>query len=393
MKFVRETSPFIRKNVSVKRMMLNVLIALIPVALFAMIQNGWNGVYVILASVLTMLIIEFIAVALIKWPDGMKRRDLFTKEGFKKVVAGFNANNIICPIISAVIYSMLLPAATPVYVVIVGSVVGILFGKLVFGPYGNNIFNPAAVGFIFVKLAFGSQLDAAMNSQAAIVFPGLIQNDVIAGGTPLTQIAGNLGNFAQAIGTYSLTDLLIGNVPGAMGEVCSILIVVSFVYLVATRTIDLRASLSMMLSFIVVTFFVGVVLHGKNGTDIMQFTAYQFLAGGLLFAAVFMITDPVTSPTTKFGRVAFGTFAGLMVALIRYLGAYPEGTAFAILLANMIAPAIDYFMRGKKNGYTWVQAVGVVVAVAVVCLVVALTVNGKVDAVETATNFVALGGF
>lgn len=124
--FKRETSPFIRKNVSVKRMMLDVIIALVPVTLFAMIQNGWNGVYVIITAIITMLLAEFVAVALIKWPDGMPRKDLFTKEGFKKIVAQFNINNIYCPLISALIFSLLLPAATPVYVVIVGSLVGII---------------------------------------------------------------------------------------------------------------------------------------------------------------------------------------------------------------------------------------------------------------------------
>ena len=152
MVFRRETSPYIRKKVSVKRMMLDVIIALIPILLFAMIQNGWNGIYVILTAVITMLLTEFIAVALIKWPSGMKRRELFSKVGFKRVLEGFNINNILCPLISAFIFSLLLPAATPVYVVIVGSLVGILFGKLVYGPYGSNIFNPAAVGFIFVLL-------------------------------------------------------------------------------------------------------------------------------------------------------------------------------------------------------------------------------------------------
>ncbi len=389
MNFVRHTSPYIRKNVSVKRMMLDVIIALVPIVLFATIQNGWNGIYVILTSVLTMLIVEFVAVALIKWPDGMPRKELFSKTGFKRVLEGFTINNITCPIISALIYSLLLPAATPVYVVIVGAVVGILFGKLVFGPYGNNIFNPAAVGFIFVKLCFSSQLDAAIINQTSQIFPGLIQNDVIAGGTPLGQMAGNLGNFANAITTYSLQDLFFGQVPGAMGEVCTLLILVAFVYLAARRAIDLRASLSMILSFVIVVVCVGFVLNSKNGTNVLDFTLYQTMAGGLLFGAVFMITDPVTSPVTKFGRVAYGTFAGLLAVMIRFIGAYPEGVAFAILLANMIASALDYFMQGKKNTYTWPQIVGVVVALVIVCLIVCFSVNGDVSAV---TNYV-LGGF
>lgn len=375
--FKRETSPYIRKNVSVKRMMLDVIIALIPILLFAMIQNGWKGIYVILTSVLTMLITEFIAVALIKWPEGMKRRELFSKEGFKKVLAGFNINNILCPLISAFIFSLLLPAATPVYVVIVGALVGILFGKLVYGPYGANIFNPAAVGFVFVLLCFSSQLDAARNVAAGVVRPDVVVDGVIAGGTPLGQIAGNLANFGEALKTYSLLDLFLGNVPGAMGEVCSVLIIVAFIYLAIRRSIDVRATLGMFVGFSVVALSAGITLYCINGTNVGEFYLYQILAGGFLFGAVFMITDPVTSPVTKFGRVFFGVFAGLMVGLIRFVGSYPEGTAFAILLANLIASALDYFMQCKKNTYSWIQLLVTFIVMVAVCLIICYVIAGR----------------
>lgn len=388
--FKRETSPFIRKQVSVKRMMLDVIIALIPITLFAMIQNGWNGVYVILTAIITMLLTEFVAVALIKWPDGMPRKELFTKAGFKKIVAQFNINNIYCPLISALIFSLLLPAATPVYVVIVGAIVGILFGKLVYGPYGSNIFNPAALGFVFVLLCFSNQLDAARNIAASTVRPDVVVDGVIAGGTPLTQISGNLANFGNALQTYSLYDLFVGNVPGAMGEVCSVLIIVAFIYLTIRRAIDVRATLGMVLGFSVVALSVGITLHCINGTNVGEFLLYQLLAGGLLFGAVFMITDPVTSPVTKFGRLFYGVFAGLMVALIRYIGAYPEGTAFAILLANIIASALDYFMQGKKNTYSWIQLTVTLLVIVCVCLIVCFTVAGRTPLPET--NMI-LGGF
>ncbi len=387
--FKRETSPFIRKNVSVKRMMLDVIIALIPITLFAMIQNGWNGIYVILASIITMLLTEFIAVALIKWPDGMPRKELFTKVGFKKIVEQFNINNIYCPLISALIFSLLLPAATPVYVVIVGALVGILFGKLVYGPYGSNIFNPAALGFVFVLICFSGQLDEARNVMASAMRPDVVVDGVIAGGTPLTQISGNLANFANALQTYSLADLFFGNVPGAMGEVCSLLIIVAFIYLAIRRAIDVRATLGMILGFGLVALSVGITLYCINGTNVGEFLLYQLLAGGLLFGSVFMITDPVTSPVTKFGRLFYGIFAGLMVALIRYIGAFPEGTAFAILLANIIASALDYFMQGKKNSYSWIQLTVTFVVIICICLIVCFTVAGRTPMPET--NMV-LGG-
>ena len=103
---------------------------------------------------------------------------------------------------------------------------------------------------------------------------------------------------------------------------------------------------------------------------------YQTLAGGLLFGAVFMVTDPVTSPTTKFGRVLYGIIGGCIVALIRALGAYPEGVAFSILLINMITPTIDYFMRGKPNHYTVKQCILAGSIIVVIGLIVACAVGG-----------------
>ena len=104
---------------------------------------------------------------------------------------------------------------------------------------------------------------------------------------------------------------------------------------------------------------------------------FEMLSGGLLFGAVFMITDPVTSPTTIFGRIAFGTMAGIITALIRYCGAYPEGVAFSILIANMFAPTLDYLMRGRKNSYSWKQLLGLAISMIVICLIVGFSVASQ----------------
>nr|MDE5856147.1 RnfABCDGE type electron transport complex subunit D [Anaeroplasmataceae bacterium] len=112
--------------------------------------------------------------------------------------------------------------------------------------------------------------------------------------------------------------------------------------------------------------------------NVFDLFMYEMLSGGLLFGAVFMITDPVTSPTTKFGRIAFGAMAGIITALVRYCGAYPEGVAFSILIANMFAPAMDYLMRGKKNTYTWKQLLGLGIAMVVICLIVGFSVAHQI---------------
>ena len=141
MKLIRETSPYIRKKANVSRMMLDVLIALLPVLVFAIIQNGIKAVSVILISAFSMVFFELLCVMIIKWPEGMKIKELFTKEGFKKLYGKYTLNNILAPLISGIIYAMILPAGTNWYVVLVGSAVGMIVGKMLFGGLGSNIFN------------------------------------------------------------------------------------------------------------------------------------------------------------------------------------------------------------------------------------------------------------
>ncbi|MDE7264162.1 MAG: RnfABCDGE type electron transport complex subunit D [Anaeroplasmataceae bacterium] len=374
MKLVAQSAPYIRKPVSVRRMMLDVLIALLPVVLFACIQNGWNGVYVVLISIATMLVTELICHMFIKWPSGMKIKELFSKEGFLKVKRQYTINNIIAPLISALIYALIMPAGCSGYVVFIGALFGILIGKMIFGGLGSNIFNPAATGRVFVGVCFGSKL---VYGQGGV--------DVSASGTPLAIVKENLGMIGEALNEYSLLDLFLGQIPGSMGEVCSLLILVGGIYLFVRRSADLRACLSMIGSFAIITLVVSITAycvwsnqpHLGSEWNIFELFMYEMLSGGLLFGAVFMITDPVTSPTTKFGRIAFGAMAGIITALVRYCGAYPEGVAFSILIVNMFAPTMDYLMRGKKNTYTWKQLLGLSLTMIVICLIVGFSVASQ----------------
>lgn len=376
MKLVAQSAPYIRKKVSVQRMMIDVLIALMPVVLFACIQNGWSGIYVILISIATMLITELVCHMLIKWPVGMKIKELFSKDGFARVKNQYTINNFTAPLISALVYALIMPAGCNGYVVFIGALFGILIGKMIFGGLGSNIFNPAATGRVFVGVCFGSKL---VYGQGGV--------DVSASGTPLAIIKGNLGMLGNALSEYSLLDLFLGQVPGSMGEVCALLILLGGIYLFVRRSADIRAFLSMVGSFAIITLTVSITTYfiwpnQEHSAEIMSWNIFdmfmfEMLSGGLLFGAVFMITDPVTSPTTKFGRIVFGTMAGVITALIRYCGAYPEGVAFSILIANMFAPAIDHLMRGKANTYNWKQILGLSLSIILLCLIVGFTVAGQ----------------
>ena len=235
MRLVSKSAPYIRKSVSVSRMMLDVIIALLPVTIFAMIQNGWGGIYVFLISLAIMVFFELLIHMFIHWPSGMKFKELFSKDGFAKVKESYTINNILAPVISGLIFALIMPANCSPYVIIVGAAFGMIVGKMLFGGLGQNIFNPAAAGRIFATICFGTKIN-----EANILSGG----DVINGATALASTKGNLGNM-----DYSLIDLFMGNVPGTMGEVSKLMILIGAVYLFARRSADLRSALSYFLSF------------------------------------------------------------------------------------------------------------------------------------------------
>ena len=264
-------------------------------------------------------------------------------------------DNFLAPLISGLIYALIMPAGARVWVVIVGALFGIVVGKLLFGGLGSNIFNPAALGRVSATICFGG---LANNGSMFI--------DVVAGGTPLAHTNGNIAN----IGNYKLIDLFIGTVPGTIGEGGKICIIIGGIYLLIRKSADIRAMLSTIIAFAFLMFVAALKVDSANALNIML---YQLLSGGLIFGAVFMVTDPVTSPTTKFGRILYGTLVASIACLIRLFGAFPEGVAFAILIMNMFVPAIDYYKwSNPKYNYKQLIALGVVILAMVLIILLAL---------------------
>ena len=330
MKLIKETSPYIRRKSSVARMMGDVLIALAPVSIFSMVIYGWRAIYMFLLSLVVMIGAECVFVYLTKQDpyDGTKKS---FKEKVKVACSKATINNILAPAISAVIYALLLPAGTNWYIVIIGALIGIVIGKLVFGGLGANIFNPAAVGRVSVLICFGSRLSETLKNAS-----GAFGVDVVAGGTPLAQVMTDMTN----VNSYSLLDMFLGLIPGMIGETSKVLIILGAIYLFIRRSADFRPTLSALVTFMFLMFIAGLKVDGVNP---FTFMLYQTLGGGLIFGAVFMLTDPITSPTTKPGRYLYGIVVAILVVLIRIFGAYPEGVAFSLLIGNMLVPLIDYY--------------------------------------------------
>ncbi|MBL0701765.1 MAG: RnfABCDGE type electron transport complex subunit D [Spiroplasma sp.] len=322
MNFISKTSPYIRNNdSSVTTMMKNVVKALIPVTLCAIYFYRLEFILTLLVSFLSIVGVEYLVYRLLKQESTLYNRTA---------------------VITSLIYALILGAGTPLWIVFVGGAFATIFGKLVFGGMGNNIFNPAAIGRVFVLISFGAVLP---NAADAGVFNAVIDGATSA--TPLGALAGDgdiTSTFATLKNNYSISDLLVGRTPGAYGESFSLAIILGGIYLIYTKAADYRIIASALFMFILAS-----ILFALTKDLTIDFVVYQLLLGGLLFGIVFMATDPVTAPVTPPGRIVYGLMIGGLTFTIRMIGAYPEGMIFAILLMNMFAPLLDFSQWSSQS--------------------------------------------
>ncbi len=365
----KENSPHLRSKATVSRMMGDVLIALAPTLIFAIVVYPLKTIIFLLISLFIMIGSEFVYVGLrnMQPNDGLKHT---FKERFVYAYKGkYTKNNVLTAAISAVIFTLIMPAGAPIYAVIVGAFVGIVIGKLVFGGTGSNIFNPAVVGMLFAKLCFSSQYVAYVDTW----FYHL--PDAVAGATPLGMVNGGLlSNISQ----YSLLDMLIGRIPGTLGEVYKITIVIGLIYLLIRRSIDYRIVLSYLGTFTFLILIAGLSVFAlDSNVNPFIFTAYNLLSGGVLFGAVFMLTDPVTSPINSPSRYIYGMVAAVVTVLIRLFAALPEGVGFSILIANMVAVALDHY-EWSSSRFTWKKylAMGLIVGLSALTIFLLLRFGG-----------------
>ena len=296
-------SPHIHGKKSTRGFMLDVILALLPATIAGTVIFGAEALIVIAACIGTCVASEFIFNLIIKR---------------KQTIGDLSA------IVTGLLLALNLPANIPLWQACVASVFAIIVVKCFFGGLGCNIVNPAITARVFMLVAFGSMTSAA--------FPkGL---DAVAGATPLAQLAE---------GTVpSLKDLFLGNIGGTIGETCSLALLIGAAYLLVRKVI----SWHIPVSFIATVFIFSLCVEGFDFTKALAWV----LSGGLLIGAFFMATDYVTSPTTPKGSIVFGIGAGLITALIRFWGIYPEGVSFAILLMNILNPFIDKLTTRKVFG-------------------------------------------
>jgi Na+-translocating ferredoxin:NAD+ oxidoreductase subunit D len=304
--------------------MRDVVIALLPAVIVSVVFYGLSELLVLAVSVLSCVAVEFLITKyLLKRPS--------TIGDWSAAVTG-------------VLLALNLPSSTPWWVVFIGAVVAIGVAKMTFGGLGQNIFNPALVGRVFLLISFPTYMTTWK------IPGGLFGADAVTGATPLGAINEGLMSGASvtdimAANGYSYSQMLFANVGGSAGEACAIALLLGFVYLLVRKVIKPWTTLSILGTVAAVSCIFWLA-------DPSRFTdpVFNLLSGGLILGACFMATDYVTSPMSTKGCVVYGVGIGFITLMIRYFGSYPEGVSFAILIMNSVVPLLNRWFHQKKYG-------------------------------------------
>ena len=312
-KLIVSPSPHIHSKDSTRSLMLDVVIALIPAVICSVVFYGWRELLLLAVSVATCVLLEWAVTRfLLKKPS---------------TIGDFSA------VITGILLALNVPYTLPWWIIVIGAVVAIGVAKLTFGGIGQNVFNPALVGRVFLLVSYPSQMTHWETPQ------GLFGVDAITGATPLGVVKeGGLGSFDYA-------DMLFANIGGSAGEVCAIALLVGFIYLLCRRVIKPWITLSIFAT-VALTSLIFWGINPERFTD----PIFNLLSGGLILGACFMATDYVTSPMSTWGGVIFGIGIGFITMMIRYFGSYPEGVSFAILLMNSVVPLLNRAFKQRKFG-------------------------------------------
>lgn len=307
-------SPHIHCGDTISRRMWDVVIALVPALVVAVVIFGVPAAMTVGISLAACLLTEWLI-------------DRFLLHRPSTIGNG-------SAVITGLLLAFNLPAALPWWMTVIGGVVAIGIGKMSFGGLGTNIWNPALVGRVFLLLSF----PAAMTTWSSDVASGMAvvtsasTADATTGATLLTYLNGHYHTLEEV----NLYDLALGRMNGSLGEVGSLAILLGLIYMLCRKVISWHIPVAVIVSAAIMSWMLG----GNPLLDI--------LAGGLLLGAVFMATDYVTSPMTHGGQLVYGVMIGIITILIRRFGAYPEGMSFAILLMNSFTPLINSYFRPRR---------------------------------------------
>jgi len=318
-------SPHVHGKETTRKLMHGVVIALIPALLASFYYFGIGALIVTATSVISCIVFEYLIQRFI----------------LKKPISITDGSALV----TGVLLAFNLPSNIPVFIIIIGSLVAIGIAKMTFGGLGNNPFNPALVGRVFMLISFPVQMTSWP------VPAGLTTGytDAVTGATPLAIIKEGLKNgesLAQLMEKVPTTvQMFLGKMGGSIGEVAAIALLIGFAYLLIKKIITWHIPVSVLGSIAIFTTILWVINPEKNANPM-----FHLLAGGVLLGAIFMATDYVTSPMNPKSMIIYGCGIGILTVIIRVWGAYPEGVSFAILIMNAFVPLMNTYIKPKRFG-------------------------------------------
>ena len=303
-KLITSSSPHIHSGASTRRIMLDVIIALLPAAIASAVIFGMRANVILLTCIVSAVLAEAL---------------------FNVITRREQSVGDLSAVVTGLLLGLNLSTNVPIWQCVIGSVFAIVVVKCLFGGLGRNFANPAITARVFMLIAFSSVAGGAL--------PAVVELEASA--TPLEQLANGASQLP------SLLDMFIGTYGGAIGETCTAALLLGFVYLLIRKVIRWHIPVV----FIGTVFVCYLIASGD-----FVFALYQILGGGLFLGAIFMATDYVSSPITTKGRVVFALGCGLLTFIIRYFCSYPEGVSFSILIMNLLVPYIERLTGNKPLG-------------------------------------------
>lgn len=304
-----------RTGTDTRSIMLDVIIALLPAVAVAVWQFG---IYP-----LAVIVVSMASAAFFEW-------------GYRKLMKKSDSVGDLSACVTGILLALTLPPTAPLYLPVIGSLFAIVVVKQLYGGIGKNFLNPALAGRAFLLASYALIMGryAVPNSLKSVV-------DGVTMATPL----GELYDSGAMPAYYSFKSLFIGTVPGCIGEISALALLIGGVYLLVRKVISWRIPVSFIGTVALLT-----LIFGKEGFGNVDWMLYNILSGGLMLGAIFMATDYSTSPVTLGGQLLFGFGCGAITVLIRYFGGFPEGVSYAILIMNLCTWAIDKAFPRRQFG-------------------------------------------
>ncbi|HKK61443.1 MAG TPA: RnfABCDGE type electron transport complex subunit D [Bacteroidales bacterium] len=322
-KLIVSPSPHVHTTERVPKLMYGVILSMLPAFAVSVYFFGIGMIIITAVSILSCIGFEY----------------LIQKYILKETPTHLDGSAFL----TGLLLAFCLPANLPFWMVIIGAAVAIGIGKMTFGGLGNNIFNPALVGRVFLFISFPVQMTSYPE-------PGqwLKYADATTGATPLGVLKEGLGE--QTAGTLveqgpDYMNLLLGNMMGSAGEVAALALLLGFAYMLYKKIITWHIPVSILGTVAVFNGLMWLINPDQYADPL-----FHLLTGGLMLGAIYMATDYVTSPMSRKGMVIYGVLIGLLTVIIRLFGAYPEGVQFAILIMNAFVPLLNKYIRPRRFG-------------------------------------------